>query len=98
LHSCITPERVALGHYISFAGMVTYKKSDLLRAVAATIAEDRILVETDSPWLAPSRSAGSATSPRASSTAACLAASRWQSVEGLAAQTTADARRLFRLT
>src|SRR5947209_6468487 len=46
-------ECLALGMYISFAGMVTYKKSDALRAVAATIPAGRILVETDSPYLAP---------------------------------------------
>ncbi len=98
MHSFITPERIAVGHHISFGEHGTYKKSDTLQAVAATIPEDRILVETDSPYLAPSRSAGSATSPRTSSTAARLVAARWQSVDDLAAQTTADARRLFRLT
>ena len=46
-------ECVALGMYISFAGMVTFKKSDDLRAVAATVPADRILVETDSPYLSP---------------------------------------------
>ena len=39
--------------YISFAGMVTFKKSDALRAVARTIPADRILIETDSPYLSP---------------------------------------------
>ena len=46
-------ECVSLGLYISFAGMVTFKKSDDLRAVAATIPADRILIETDSPYLSP---------------------------------------------
>ena len=46
-------ECVELGLYISFAGMVTFKKSDDLRAVAATIPADRILIETDSPYLSP---------------------------------------------
>ena len=46
-------ECVELGLYISFAGMVTFKKSDDLRAVAASVPADRILVETDSPYLAP---------------------------------------------
>ncbi len=44
---------LALGLYISFAGMVTFKKSDDLRAVAKTVPADRILVETDSPYLSP---------------------------------------------
>ena len=42
-----------MGLYISFAGMVTFKKSDSLRAVATVIPDDRILIETDSPYLAP---------------------------------------------
>jgi TatD DNase family protein len=45
-------EFLALGLHISFAGMVTFKKADDLRAVAQTIPADRILVETDSPYLA----------------------------------------------
>ena len=46
-------ECVALGLHISFAGMVTYKKSDELRAVAATVPLNRLLIETDSPYLSP---------------------------------------------
>ena len=46
-------ECLAMGLYISFAGMVTYKKSDELRAIAAAVPDDRILVETDSPYLSP---------------------------------------------
>ena len=42
-----------LGLYISFAGMVTFKKSEDLQAVAKEIPEDRLLVETDSPYLSP---------------------------------------------
>ena len=41
------------GLYISFSGMVTYRKSDELRAVAASVPDDRLLVETDAPWLSP---------------------------------------------
>ena len=46
-------ECLAMGLYISFAGMVTYKKSDELRAVAAAVPDDRILIETDCPYLSP---------------------------------------------
>src|SRR5205823_10658845 len=46
-------ECVELGMYISFAGMVTFKKSDDLRAVAAAVPADRLLIETDSPYLSP---------------------------------------------
>src|SRR5439155_26667940 len=44
---------LAMGLYVSFAGMVTYKSAGDLRAVAATVPADRLLVETDCPYLAP---------------------------------------------
>src|SRR5205823_1562526 len=44
---------IALGLYISFTGIVTFKKSDDLRAIAAALPADRFLVETDAPYLAP---------------------------------------------
>jgi TatD DNase family protein len=44
---------IALGHYVSFSGIVTFKKSEDLRQIAAEVPEDRILVETDAPYLAP---------------------------------------------
>lgn len=44
---------IKLGLYISFAGMITYKKNDALREVAAKCPIDKILVETDAPYLAP---------------------------------------------
>lgn len=44
---------LALGHYVSFSGIVTFKKSEELRAIAAEVPADRILVETDAPFLAP---------------------------------------------
>ena len=91
-------ECVALGLYISFAGMVTFKKSDALRAVAASIPADRILVETDSPYFAPHPMRGKRNEPaNIVHTAACLAAARGQSDTEFAAQATANARRLFRL-
>jgi TatD DNase family protein len=97
--AAMAEECVKLGMYISFAGMVTYKKSDALRAVAVAIPADRILVETDSPYLAPEPLRGKRNEPaNVVHTAACLAAVRGQSAEDFAAQTTANARRLFRLT
>ena len=91
-------ECLALGMYISFAGMVTYKKSDALRTVAATIPADRILVETDSPYLAPEPFRGKRNEPaNVVHTAACLAAARGESAEDFANQTTANARLLFKL-
>jgi TatD DNase family protein len=91
-------ECVALGMYISFAGMVTYKKSEALRAVAATIPADRILVETDSPYLAPEPFRGKRNEPaNVIHTAACIAGARGQSLVDFAEHSTANARRLFRL-
>lgn len=84
-----------LGLYISFAGMVTYKKSDDLRAVAVTIPADRILVETDSPYLSPEPFRGQRPNEpaRVVHTAECLAAARGVPLPEFAKQTTANARR-----
>jgi TatD DNase family protein len=91
-------ECVELGMYISFAGMVTFKKSDALRAVAATVPADRILVETDSPYLSPHPLRGKRNEPAyVVHTAACLAEVRGESLDDFARQTTENARRLFGL-
>lgn len=90
-------ECVALGMYISFAGMATFKKSDALRAVAATIPADRILVETDSPYLAPQPFRGKRNEPAyVVHTARCLAEVRGMTEAEFARQTTENAQRLFR--
>lgn len=89
---------VEMGLHISFAGMVTYKKNEALRAVAAGIPADRILVETDAPYLAPVPNRGKRNEPAyVRHTAECLAGVRRVSLEEFAAQTTANARRLFSL-
>ena len=62
--SAAARECVELGLHISFAGMVTFPKSGDLRRVASEIPADRILVETDAPYLAPSRSEGSGPTSR----------------------------------
>jgi len=91
-------ECVELGMCISFAGMVTFKKSDALRAVAATVPADRILVETDSPYLSPHPLRGKRNEPaHVVHTAACLAEVRGESLDDFARQTTENARRLFGL-
>jgi TatD DNase family protein len=91
-------ECVAMGLYVSFAGMVTFKKSDALRAVAMTVPADRILIETDSPYLAPHPLRGKRNEPAlVVHTAECLAGVRAVSPAEFAEQTTANARRLFRL-
>jgi TatD DNase family protein len=88
-----------LGLYISFAGMVTFKKSEELRAVAATIPEDRILIETDSPYLAPHPLRGKRNEPaNVVHTARMLAEVRGVNYERFAEQTVANAKTLFRVT
>ena len=90
-------ESVELGLYVSFAGMVTYKKSDELREVAKTIPDDRILIETDCPYLSPHPKRGQRPNEPALvlHTAQCLAQTRGVSLAEFADQTTANARRLF---
>jgi TatD DNase family protein len=87
-----------LGMYISFAGMVTYKKNDDLRAVAKMVPLDRLLVETDSPYLAPTPVRGKRNEPaNVVHTARCLAEIHGLSLEELAQHTTRNARELFGL-
>lgn len=54
---------LALGHYVSFSGILTFKKSEALRAVAAEVPLDRLLVETDAPYLAPGKHRGKRNEP-----------------------------------
>ncbi len=87
-----------LGHYISFAGNVTFPKAENLREAASLVPLDRLLVETDSPYLAPQPVRGDRCEPRyAQYTAACLAEIKGVTIEAFAEQTTANAARLFRL-
>lgn len=90
---------VGLGLYISFAGMVTYKKSTELREVAASIPDDRILIETDAPYLSPHPKRGQRPNEPALviHTAECLAETRGVSIEQFAQATSENARKLFRL-
>ncbi|MFT5299993.1 MAG: TatD DNase family protein [Mariniblastus sp.] len=89
-----------LGMYISFAGMVTFKKSDELREIAAKIPEDRILVETDSPYLSPHPHRGKRPNHPAMVryTAACIAEARGMTVEAFSNLTTKNAKCVFNLT
>jgi TatD DNase family protein len=86
-----------LGMHISFAGMVTFKKSDDLRSVAAAIPAGRILVETDSPYLSPEPFRGKRPNEpaRVVHTAECLARVRDITLDDFARQTTANAQALF---
>ncbi len=84
---------------ISFAGMVTFKKSDELRQVAAMVPDDRLLVETDAPYLSPEPLRGKRPNEpaRVEHTLRCIADVRDVSPESLADLTTANAKRLFQL-
>lgn len=94
--AAVAAECLELGLYISFAGMVTFKKSTALRDVAASVPADRILIETDSPYLSPHPLRGRRNEPsHLVHTAACLAEVRGTSIEEFARQTTENARRLF---
>ena len=87
-----------MGLDISFAGMVTYKNAEDLRRVAATIPLDRLLVETDSPYLAPVPHRGQRNEPAyVVHTAECLANVAGVSANQLIELTTKKARDLFRL-
>jgi TatD DNase family protein len=87
---------LAMGLYISFAGMLTYKNAQALREVAAQTPLDRLLVETDAPYLAPVPVRGQRNEPaHVKHTALCLAQIKGAPFERIAEQTTRNARALF---
>jgi TatD DNase family protein len=89
---------LSMGLYLSFAGMITYKNAQALREVAAQVPLDRLLVETDSPYLAPVPQRGKRNEPAfVVHTVACLAGLHGLEPAAMAQHTTANARRLFRL-
>jgi TatD DNase family protein len=91
-------EAVDLGCWLGFAGMVTFRSSAALREVAAGVPLDNLLVETDSPFLAPEPLRGRRNEPaHVVHTAGCLALARGVPLAALAAATTANARRVFRV-
>lgn len=87
-----------LGLYISFAGMVTFKKSSDLRDVGRAVPLDRILIETDSPYLSPEPFRGKRPNEpaRVVHTAKCLADARGETLESFSQATTENALKLFR--
>lgn len=87
---------VALGGYVSFSGVITFKKSEDLRAIAAGLPADRLLVETDAPFLAPTPHRGKRNEPAfVRETAKALAAARGVSLEEIGALTTRNFFTLF---
>jgi TatD DNase family protein len=87
---------MALGLFISFTGILTFKNSAALREIAAQMPADRILVETDAPYLAPGKFRGKRNEPAyVVETAKVLAETRGVTLDEIARQTTANFFRLF---
>jgi TatD DNase family protein len=87
---------IALGLYVSFTGILTFRASTELRAIAAELPPDRILVETDAPYLAPGRFRGKRNEPAyVVETAKTLAEVRGVSLDEVGRQTTENFFRLF---
>ena len=89
---------LALGLYISVAGIVTFKTAEAIREAVRIVPHDRLLVETDSPFLAPVPHRGKRNEPANVALVAARVAEVWGvSPAEVAAATTGNARRLFRL-
>jgi TatD DNase family protein len=87
---------IKLGHYVSFTGILTFKNSGDLRAIAQELPIDRILVETDAPYLAPGKFRGKRNEPAyVVETARVLADVRGVSLDEIARITTDNFFRLF---
>lgn len=85
-----------LGFYVSFSGIVTFKSADALREVARQVPLDRLLIETDAPYLAPAPHRGKPNAPTyLPLIAACLAEVRGMTVEHLSAVIAENYQRLF---
>ena len=92
----IAKKLVDLGYYISFSGIVTFRNADSLRDVARGLPHDRVLIETDTPYLAPVPYRGRDNEPAYVVAIAELLAKLWGvSVEAVAEQTTANFERVF---
>lgn len=88
---------IELGLYVSFSGILTFKNSTQLREIAAELPAERLLVETDAPYLAPAPHRGKRNEPAfVANTASVLAEVRGVSPEEIARQTTENVFRLFR--
>jgi TatD DNase family protein len=85
-----------LGLWVSFTGILTFKNSQYLRDIARDLPADRILVETDAPYLAPGKHRGKRNEPAfVVETARVLAETRGVSLDDIARQTTENFFRLF---
>lgn len=87
---------LSLGFYLSMSGVITFKNADALRAIFRAAPIDRILVETDAPYLAPVPKRGKRNEPAYVALTATVGAALFGlSTEAFAAQTTANFHRLF---
>jgi TatD DNase family protein len=92
----LAEEAIRIGGYVSFSGILTFPKSQELRDIAADLPADRLLVETDSPYLAPVPFRGKRNEPaHVAHTAKVLAETRGVTVEAIADLTTRNFHRLF---
>ena len=90
-------QALAMGYYISISGIVTFKQAENVREVARRVPSDRLLIETDAPWLAPVPHRGQQNQPAyVADTARFLAELRGEPLEHLAATTTQNFLDLFR--
>jgi TatD DNase family protein len=91
-------EMLALGGFFSFSGMLTFRKADNIRLALAAVPNDRVFLETDSPYLAPVPYRGQRNQPAfLVEIARCFAAERGLALEAAAQLTTANAHRFFGL-
>ena len=95
----LAKDALDLGFYLSFSGILTFQNAGMLRDIAKTVPMDRLLIETDCPYLAPVPHRGKRNEPTyvrhvADTLAGVLGA---VSIEAVAESTTANARRLFRI-
>jgi len=94
--SAMAARALDIGFYVSFAGIVTFPKAGDLRAAAKIVPDDRILIETDSPYLAPVPNRGKRNEPAfVAQVLEVIAGVRGQPGEELDARVTANFRRLF---
>ena len=95
--AAVARRAVDAGYFVSFSGIVTFKNAGDLREAARIVPADRLLVETDSPYLAPEPKRGGRNEPaRVADVVACLARVRGTSVEEIAEITSENTERFFR--
>lgn len=92
----LAAQALDMGYFVSISGIVTFRNGENVREVARRVPGDRLLVETDSPWLAPVPHRGRPNQPAyVADTAAFLAELRGQTLDALAEQTTRNFHALF---